>query len=507
MEHVRENENISLEELKKIYNSCKFVDCISKNYEYNRVDIIYAIYLVMKANNYFEVNYTKVFNAYEISQNKELSECIDFVQMIDNALLNDFEIIKTITLDDIKIISENAILEFNNIKTFIEKEQEKDCYKINTNIFIKKNANGICSKLELYKALNKMLLNCNKDSLFSIKSQDDDGELLDKQAANDNLTTIVDNEEMICQLLTIDNLKDLSVTPQNDIEILKHFIEHEKERCYILVKDGILFNQTIFDELVNSKNLKCPLCNKQLAQSAMMCPNCACSREEILINKYTEIANAYLGKYNSIYKKNNYLRSLFLDYKKYKIVNNFWENKMTISQIGLAKTNILEGIYLNSNQQLSVLLGALCDKKMLLKDNENGISYYFLNEESNKIYTLDEKNFYQEFESFLQKIINEDIKIFYKIFYEFETERDNDEIENSFKLKNKEMSTYEDAINNLGKKLEIPNQIKGTKCPNCGKETVLKITNLNRGISIGLFGMFSSKIGKTMECKSCGYKW
>ena len=45
------------------------------------------------------------------------------------------------------------------------------------------------------------------------------------------------------------------------------------------------------------------------------------------------------------------------------------------------------------------------------------------------------------------------------------------------------------------------------KCPNCGSISIGKISNLNRAVSIGFFGLASSKIGKTMQCRSCGYKW
>ena len=45
------------------------------------------------------------------------------------------------------------------------------------------------------------------------------------------------------------------------------------------------------------------------------------------------------------------------------------------------------------------------------------------------------------------------------------------------------------------------------KCPTCGSTNIKKIGNLERGASVGLFGLFSSKIGKTMQCKNCSYKW
>lgn len=51
------------------------------------------------------------------------------------------------------------------------------------------------------------------------------------------------------------------------------------------------------------------------------------------------------------------------------------------------------------------------------------------------------------------------------------------------------------------------NYIKGAKCPTCGKESVHRIGVGKRAVSIGLFGLFSNNLGKTMECKACGYKW
>ena len=45
------------------------------------------------------------------------------------------------------------------------------------------------------------------------------------------------------------------------------------------------------------------------------------------------------------------------------------------------------------------------------------------------------------------------------------------------------------------------------KCPTCGSTNIKDISTLNRAVSVGMFGLASSKIGKTKECKDCGYKW
>ena len=45
------------------------------------------------------------------------------------------------------------------------------------------------------------------------------------------------------------------------------------------------------------------------------------------------------------------------------------------------------------------------------------------------------------------------------------------------------------------------------KCPACGSLAVKRISGAERAVSVGLFGLFSSKIGKTLKCNDCGYKW
>ena len=45
------------------------------------------------------------------------------------------------------------------------------------------------------------------------------------------------------------------------------------------------------------------------------------------------------------------------------------------------------------------------------------------------------------------------------------------------------------------------------KCPTCGSPSVSKINGSKRLFSVGLFGVASSDVGKTMKCNNCGYKW
>ena len=45
------------------------------------------------------------------------------------------------------------------------------------------------------------------------------------------------------------------------------------------------------------------------------------------------------------------------------------------------------------------------------------------------------------------------------------------------------------------------------KCPTCGSTNVEKISTAKKAFGFAMVGLFSSNLGKTMECKNCGYKW
>ena len=56
-------------------------------------------------------------------------------------------------------------------------------------------------------------------------------------------------------------------------------------------------------------------------------------------------------------------------------------------------------------------------------------------------------------------------------------------------------------------KLEHPELYDEPKCPNCHSTNIKSINIINKSISIGFWGLASHKIGKTMECLNCKYKW
>lgn len=53
----------------------------------------------------------------------------------------------------------------------------------------------------------------------------------------------------------------------------------------------------------------------------------------------------------------------------------------------------------------------------------------------------------------------------------------------------------------------LEEQSRVPKCPTCGSSSISKIGTINRMVSTGLFGLASSKIGKTHKCNNCGTTW
>lgn len=44
-------------------------------------------------------------------------------------------------------------------------------------------------------------------------------------------------------------------------------------------------------------------------------------------------------------------------------------------------------------------------------------------------------------------------------------------------------------------------------CPTCGSPNVVLISSTTRWVTTGMFGLGSSNVAKTMQCRNCGYKW
>lgn len=52
-----------------------------------------------------------------------------------------------------------------------------------------------------------------------------------------------------------------------------------------------------------------------------------------------------------------------------------------------------------------------------------------------------------------------------------------------------------------------PLTVNVPKCPTCGSTSVKKISDLKKGVSMALWGVFSNEFGKTYQCNNCGHRW
>lgn len=74
------------------------------------------------------------------------------------------------------------------------------------------------------------------------------------------------------------------------------------------------------------------------------------------------------------------------------------------------------------------------------------------------------------------------------------------------------MSNGQISTPSQSKKEELRDQlftkdVSQPRCPTCGSKNIEKIGTFDRLTSIGVFGLGSSKFGKTMKCNACKYKW
>lgn len=53
----------------------------------------------------------------------------------------------------------------------------------------------------------------------------------------------------------------------------------------------------------------------------------------------------------------------------------------------------------------------------------------------------------------------------------------------------------------------LEEQSRVPKCPTCQSTNISKNSGTKRWFTVGLFGLASSDICKTMKCNQCGYKW
>ena len=71
------------------------------------------------------------------------------------------------------------------------------------------------------------------------------------------------------------------------------------------------------------------------------------------------------------------------------------------------------------------------------------------------------------------------------------------------------LQTYPYTLTRTPSRDAAPEHIKASTpvCPNCQSADIKRIGTISRAVSIKVWGAASGKLGKSMECKSCGYTW
>ena len=203
-----------------------------------------------------------------------------------------------------------------------------------------------------------------------------------------------------------------------------------------------------------SKLIRCPLCNQEISPNAVSCPNCG---EPIGLHKETK----NMGK---------------IDIQPILEVNG--------------------EIYENNTYKNAIL--SICQNYIVVTDLDRTEVYVMLNYDSIKdmdcIHNKPKKTggVFRDLSvmTFFNKRTHDELPEF-KIKNETEVKEFN----------NKKLRLFMDIRTNPYKYINI-------KCPSCGSNNVIKISDFSKASSAVFFGIFAlSKINNTFECKNCTYRW
>jgi len=192
--------------------------------------------------------------------------------------------------------------------------------------------------------------------------------------------------------------------------------------------------------------IKCPECGKEISDKAVACPNCGFPLDQ-------------LEKDNSIEKED--------DGKLYKVI---LKNVPTDAKVKAIK--IIRDIHSNFG---------LAEAKKFVETIPNTVTTGLIYSDAIKL----QKEF-TDIGITVEVEVDEKVESKVDVFSEMQ----------SNERERQEKYAREAAIED-----------SKPKCPTCGSTNIQKISGTKRWLTTGLFGLASSNVGKTMECKNCGYKW
>lgn len=242
--------------------------------------------------------------------------------------------------------------------------------------------------------------------------------------------------------------------------------------------------------------IKCPECNKEVSDKATVCIHCGYP-----LPKYVDIS----AEIRSIESQLSGLRAVLQQKKSYGEIYDKIKNLMS---------TIHQKINYEPNDQYDDVLFIMT--KCLLNN-----SYYIIYSTVAQFFGLINMKCVTQkgYSKSIEIIQNADHIVYWFPLYQFLENAPDEDKKNLESLLQEPDAFGQPKINTvnsfaeryLAGKLNISynpqNEKSIPKCPTCGSANINKISGAKKAAGFLAVGVFSSNLGKTMECKNCGYKW
>ena len=324
-----------------------------------------------------------------------------------------------------------------------------------------------------------------------------------------NMLNLLYDAQRICIYKTIDNAdyKNFAIINESIFNTYKKY----KEACYQLdlLNNGENFNS--YDNLAIDIEK-----NHIIEKDAIYSLKNNISNPEL---DYYQLKDKLEEDAKSAGINSTELTKLF---KKYIVISALKKNSILgMYQIYASSANKYDDKHFLSTLDLRTTLTRLVNDNILNVTKilycDRMYKYFYELKNKDFRFSLEEKNYIEQYKKCTIMGMDLDIITDDEDESEFQFNIDNDKTVLEY-YKNTGSTSYNpysnpyqnsisQASNILSTPLHVPNQVVGATCPTCGKASVRKITTGKKATSFAFFGLFSSNLGKTMECSSCGYKW
>lgn len=285
----------------------------------------------------------------------------------------------------------------------------------------------------------------------------------------------------------------------------------------------VILSNTIIDEI------SCPECGSKIESGLTTCPNCGCPAS--IIKELQSVQQEEKAKEEQNQKKeakrnamSNMLDEVFganafstihrkcAEYVIYHAFTHSFNKQLGKNMIYHSDKNREQEYAIVDDDLIFRTIKNLVREGKLAKHSLSDIAEgaYFVMQTGQKVYSLEVYSLNNwEMDKMEERAI--------ELFMDYERTLPPSERTLYVDKKNKDINYIQEEAyvegkgsvrsSSMDRLSQIPSRGVSLKCPICNSGNVVKIGNVSRAVSVGVFGLASSSIGKTMECKSCGYKF